>query len=153
MGTRLLMPTAYHPQADGLAERKNQAVEIATRYHYFMNPESTRLEVVPWLRWNLNSSYSGSIQSTHHEQLFGFKLTGPLDVVIPAQKAKFKEVLALKEHLREHTQRAMDFATVQSKRHHDKKHRALEFAVGGKVYLRLDHGYHLLGKPPRKYSQ
>ncbi len=47
----------------------------------------------------------------------------------------------------------MDFAAVQAKRRCDGKHRALSFEVGDKVYLRLHHGYHLPGKPSRKYSQ
>ncbi len=40
LGTKLLMTAAYHPQADGLAERKNQTVEIALRFFVFERPET-----------------------------------------------------------------------------------------------------------------
>ncbi|KAF4509984.1 hypothetical protein G6O67_001914 [Ophiocordyceps sinensis] len=33
-GTKIAMTTAYHPQADGLAERRNQTVETALRMAY-----------------------------------------------------------------------------------------------------------------------
>ena len=49
LGTRLLMTTAYHPQGDGLSERKNQTVEIAIRYHYYMHPESNWVDLLPSL--------------------------------------------------------------------------------------------------------
>jgi hypothetical protein len=47
----------------------------------------------------------------------------------------------------------MDFAAAQAKQRFNQKHRALEFAPGDKVYLRLHDGYHLPGKPSKKYSQ
>ena len=40
LGTKLLMTAAYYPQADGLAERKNQTVEIALRFFVFERPET-----------------------------------------------------------------------------------------------------------------
>lgn len=47
----------------------------------------------------------------------------------------------------------MDFAAARAKRRYDARHRPLEFNEGDKVYLRLHRGYHLPGRPPRKYSQ
>ena len=73
------MTTVYHPQADGLAERKNQSVEIALHFHTFTNPDKDWIYIVPALQWNLNSSYSKAIKASLHKLLFGFKICGPLD--------------------------------------------------------------------------
>ncbi|KAM7203063.1 hypothetical protein V8F33_002411, partial [Rhypophila sp. PSN 637] len=156
LGTRLMMTTAYHPQADGLAERKNQTVEIAIRFHKHSHPGSDWLELLPALQWNLNSAYSTPIESSPDEQLFGFKLRGPLDVITGQDGAQLEiaqRVTALKDHLREDARLAMDFAAAAAKRRYDSKHKPVYFEVGDTVYLRLHKGYSLPGKPPRKYSQ
>ncbi|RYC55608.1 hypothetical protein CHU98_g10598 [Xylaria longipes] len=154
LGTKLLMTTAYHPQGDGLSERKNQTVEIAIRFHNYYNPESNWVDLAPLLQWNLNTARSQAMQSTPHEQLFGFKLPGPLDILLgQTDNRAFKEVQVLRGHLRQDAKLAMDFAAAQSKRQFDSKHRALEFSPGDKVLLRLHDGYHLPGKPHKKYSQ
>lgn len=155
LGTKLLMTAAYHPQADGLSERKNQTVEIALRYHIYEHPESNWLDILPMLQWNLNSSYSAPIHSSPHEQLFGFKLPGPLEALAaaPEDAAKVAELPTLRDSLRHDAQLAMDFATARAKRRYDDHHRQIEFNEGDKVYLRLHKGYHLPGKPSRKLSQ
>jgi hypothetical protein len=56
LGTKLLMTAAYHPQADGLAVRKYQTVEIAMRFYIFEPSDASWLEVIPALQWNLNSN-------------------------------------------------------------------------------------------------
>jgi hypothetical protein len=150
------MTAAYHPQADGLAERKNQSVEIALRFWIFDHPGEGWLSVIPLLQWNLNSGYSAPIKSSPHEQLFGFKPAGPLDALAaPAAltKSDKDDIAAAREALRQDAQLAMDFASAYAKRRYDKEHRDIEFSVGDKVFLRLHHGYHLPGKPPRKLSQ
>ena len=153
LGTQLLMTTAYHPQADGLAERKNQTVEIAIRFHTFEHPESNWLEVLPSLQWHLNSGLSGPVKTSPHELLFGFRPTGPLEAMTKPLEDGNQDTAALREHLRHDAQLAMDFAAAQAKRRYDGKHRPIEFEVGDKVYLRLHRGYHLPGNPSRKYSQ
>ncbi len=35
-----MMTAAYYPQADGLAERKNQTVEIALQFFIFERPKA-----------------------------------------------------------------------------------------------------------------
>jgi hypothetical protein len=150
LGTKLMMTAAYHPQADGLSERKNQTVEIALRFQCFEHPETSWLDVIPALQWNLNAAYSDSIKSTPHEQLFGFKLPGPLEVTTGNEAS---DHTILREYVRQDAQLAMDFAAAETKRRYDAHHRPLEFKEGDQVYLRLHHGYYLAGKPPRKYSQ
>jgi RNase H-like domain found in reverse transcriptase/Reverse transcriptase (RNA-dependent DNA polymerase)/Chromo (CHRromatin Organisation MOdifier) domain/Integrase zinc binding domain len=153
LGTKLLMTTAYHPQADGLSERKNQTVEIAIRYHYFCNPESNWVDVLPSLQWNLNNAYSEVIQASPHELLFGFKIQGPLESLTSIHTNSFDEIRFMREHLRRDAQLAADFAAAKAKQYYDQRHRQIEFNVGDEVYLRLHKGYYLPGHPPRKYSQ
>ena len=40
LGTKLMMTAAYHLQTDGLAERKNQTIEIALQFFIFERPEA-----------------------------------------------------------------------------------------------------------------
>jgi hypothetical protein len=42
LDTKLLVSTAWHPQTDGLSERKNQTTEIAIRHQTFEQPD------LPW---------------------------------------------------------------------------------------------------------
>lgn len=151
--TKLLMTTAYHPQGDGLSERKNQTVELAIRFHNFTQPESNWMELLTILQWNLNSAFSEAMQSTPHEQLFGFKLPGLLDLLTSEDQPKWENTKVLRDHLRQDAKLAMDFAAAQAKRQFDRSHRSLEFSPGDKVLLRLHDGYHLPGEPPKKYSQ
>ncbi|KAM0814726.1 putative Reverse transcriptase [Seiridium cardinale] len=69
------------------------------------------------------------------------------------QESDFDKIKALRPHIRKDAQLAMDFAAAKAKRLYDEKHRAIKFAVGDYVYLRLHSGYHLPSKPPRKFSQ
>jgi hypothetical protein len=152
LGTKLMMTAAYHPQADGLAERKNQTVEIAMRFFIFERPDANWTDLLTTLQWNLNSSYSAPIQSSPHEQLFGFKLAGPFEA-LAAPTTTTHDIPVLRDSIRQDAQLAMDFASARAKRRYDASHRDIEFNVGDKVYLRLHKGYHLPGNPSRKLSQ
>ncbi|EAQ86812.1 hypothetical protein CHGG_08065 [Chaetomium globosum CBS 148.51] len=152
LGTKLLMTAAYHPQSDGLAERKNQTVEIAMRFFVFERPEANWTDLITPLQWNLNSSYSAPIQSSPHEQLFGFKLPGPFEALAIPPSVE-SDIPSMRESLREDARLAMDFAAARAKRRYDANRRDIEFKEGDKVYLRLHKGYHLPGNPPRKLSQ
>ncbi|KAK4158829.1 hypothetical protein QBC43DRAFT_195406, partial [Cladorrhinum sp. PSN259] len=146
------MTAAYRPQADCLAERKNQTVEIAVGFFYFDNPTADWTEVVVPLQWHLDSAYSERIKITPHELMYGFKPNRPLEALIkPA--ADCEDVPVLREHLRQDAQLAMDFTAAAAKRRYDGKHRPVDFQPGDKVYIKLHHGYHLPGKPSRRFSQ
>jgi hypothetical protein len=49
------MSTAYHPQTDGMSERKNQEVGIAIHCHIAMNDEIPWVDILPALQHNLVS--------------------------------------------------------------------------------------------------
>lgn len=55
--------------------------------------------------------------------------------------------------MRRNAQLAIDFTSNKTKHIYNSKHKAIEFAVNDKIYLKLHHGYHLPSKPSRKYSQ
>lgn len=153
LGTKLLMTAAYHPQGDGMAERKNQTVELAIRYHLFNHPGSDWVTILPHLQWSLNTAYSEPIGSSPHELLFGVKLPGPLDAVTKTADATAAEIPVLRDYLRRDAALAMDFAAAEAKRRYDAQHKAVEFQVGDQVFLKLHSGYHLPGRPTKKLSQ
>ena len=150
---QLLITTVYHLQADGLAKRKNQTVEIAIRFYTFKYPDSNQLEVLPLLQQHLNSGLSGPVKTSPYELLFGFRPTSPLEAITKLLEDRNQDIAALQEHLYYDAQLAMDFAAVQAKRRYNGKHRPIKFEVGNKVYLWLYYRYHLLGNLSRKYSQ
>lgn len=152
-GTKLAMTTAYHPQADGQSERKNQSVELALRY-YVAEFMDEWINVVPALQWNLNNAYSRTIDASPHEFLFGFKLTAPVDRLTQTLPQKQTEIRFMRQHLRRDAQLTMDVVASENKRLYDQKHRRLDFDVGQKVWLKTGKAYqplHRQGKltPPR----
>ncbi|KAL8366740.1 hypothetical protein RB595_010549 [Gaeumannomyces hyphopodioides] len=149
-GTKLQMTTAYHPQADGQSERKNQVVEMAIRYHAFENPDSDWADLIPALQWNLNNAYTEPIEASPHEYLFGFKMQGPLDRLTGNTPKSLRDMRYMREHLRRDAQLASDIAAAQSKRIYDAKHRQVEFEVGDKVWLELGKAYKLKGRQNKK---
>ncbi|KAM4067501.1 chromatin organization modifier domain-containing protein [Hirsutella rhossiliensis] len=64
------MTTAYHPQADGLAERRNQTVETALRLAYIEDPNLDWKTLIPSLQWHLNTAYNTSTKTSAHELMY-----------------------------------------------------------------------------------
>lgn len=146
-GIRLQMTTAYHPQADGQSERKNQDVELALRYYVAEHPDSDWVDVLPALQWNLNSAHSRTLDASPYEFLFGFKIPGPVDRLtssdLPLQTA---DIRFMREHLRRDAQLAMDIVASDNKTRYDAQHRQIEFDVGSKVWLKMGKAYKPLFK-------
>ena len=83
--------------------------------------------------------------------LFGSKLRGPLEHLVGAEIEE--NVPFVRANVRHEASLALSFAAARAKEQYDRHHRPLSFDIGDNVYLRLHRGYHLPGKPPRKYSQ
>ncbi|KAM4060255.1 chromatin organization modifier domain-containing protein [Hirsutella rhossiliensis] len=147
------MTTAYHPQADGLAERRNQTVETALRLAYIEDPNLDWKTLIPSLQWHLNTAYNTSTKTSAHELMYGFPLKGPLEAVDRTASAEADELPYIKEALRKQASLAMDLAAMKAKRWYDAKHRPIHLKAGDKVYLKLHQGYHQPGRPPKKWSQ
>ncbi|VZH91969.1 unnamed protein product [Fusarium fujikuroi] len=89
--------------------------------------------------------------STAHEFIYGFKPISALDTVTPMEDVA--DLPYLREVTRKEARLAMDFAAMKGKRWYDDKHRPITLKQGDRVYLRLHDGYHLPGKPSKKWSQ
>ena len=130
------MTIAYYPQADSLAECKNQSVEIALHFHMFTNPDKEWTYIVPALQWNLNSSYSKAIEASPYKLLFGFKICGPLDLLTASADAiDFNKIPYLCKQLRRDAILATDFAANRAKARYDLNHCNIKMEPGDKVYL------------------
>jgi hypothetical protein len=147
LGTKLLFSTAYHPQTDGLSERKNQTVEIAIRMFAATNPDDPWTKVIPILQQDLNNAYSATIKASPNELLYGFKTNDALALLSD------KNIVKDRELLQEEAKLSIAVAQMRMKKHYDKTHRFISFAPGDYVYLKLGHGYSLPGKPPLKWTQ
>ena len=146
------MTAEYHPQADGLAERKNQTIEIAIRFYYAEHPGELWINIIPALQWNLNQAHHNAIGTSPHELLFGFKPRGPIDALTEEAAPEARSLRFLRESLRRDAEFALSFAEARAKRAYDVRHRNIEFKAGDWVWLKLHKGYHLPGKPHRKWS-
>ena len=136
LGTKLWIIIVYHPQADRLAECKNQSVEIALHFHIFTNPDKDWIYIIPALQWNLNSGYSKAIKASLHKLLFGFKICGPLDSLTASiDTVDINSIPYLREHLRRNAKLATDFTVNRAKARYDSSHRNIEIKPRDKVYL------------------
>jgi hypothetical protein len=154
LDVRLLLSTAYHPQTDGLSERKNQTVEIAIRFHYFDNPDIPWTQVLPALQHHLNNTLAITIGRSPNELVMGFKPRSILDVLNDraGQQVPHDIARVLRQEYQQEAAELVAVAGLIAKERYDDKHTPAEFKAGDVVYLRLGKGYQLPGKPPRKWS-
>jgi hypothetical protein len=116
------------------------------------NPDANWVRILPALQWNLNGAYNIGTRTSAHEFIYGISLQGPLEGLQPGDD-DVSDLPFLREAVRKEAHLAMDFAAAKAKRWYDAKHRPIQLRAGDKVYLRLHDGYHLPGKPARKWSQ
>lgn len=154
LGTGLLFATAYHPQTDGQSERTNQTVEIAIRMEIAEHPGTQWPALLPALQHLLNNTLAITIGRSPNELVYGFKPRSVLDI-LTAKKgtpASADAIEVLRKQYQEEAAERIDRAGAIAKMRYDDKHTPTEFEVGDVVYLRLHKGYHLPGKPNRKWS-
>jgi RNase H-like domain found in reverse transcriptase/Reverse transcriptase (RNA-dependent DNA polymerase)/Integrase zinc binding domain/Chromo (CHRromatin Organisation MOdifier) domain len=150
----LRLSTAYHPQTDGLSERKNQTVEIALRYHTNSDNETPWPSLLPALQHNLNNSLSSVLGRTPNEVALGFKPRAPIDMVnvVPKNSNDAAAIAVIRKTYQEEAEVLIDTAAEIAKLRYDDKHSPVSYEIGDTVYLRLGKGYHLPGKRNRKLS-
>lgn len=151
---KLKISTSYHPQTDGLSERKNQTVEIAIRYHTSIAECSPWPSILPALQHRLNNSLSGVLGRTPNETTLGFKPRSPIDMVSLRNKDNNQAtaIETIRAAYQDEAAVLIDIAGAMAKLRYDDKHSPADYEVGDTVYLRLGKGYHLPGKPRRKWS-
>jgi hypothetical protein len=151
-----LMSAAYHPQTDGISERKNQTVETAIRYHTATDPDTPWPALLPSLQHNLNTAVSNTIGRAPNELIYGFRPRGILDLAatsgIEDEEVDAQALEALRKIYYKEAEFLIDTSASLAKIRYDAKHEEINIDEGDTVYLRLHKGYHLPGKPKRKWS-
>ena len=143
---KLHMTTAYHPSADGQAERSNQTIEIAMRCLLVGKYEEAWLEIIPEVEIGLNKVRSASTGISPFEAVYGFKPQLPftMEQTGPASVQEFTEKRRI---VRQDLEDALELANARMAIYFDADHRPPKFQ--GKVWIRLAKtgrpGYHLPG--------
>ncbi|KAI8662371.1 hypothetical protein NCS56_01040800 [Fusarium sp. Ph1] len=151
-----LMSAAYHPQTDGISERKNQTVETAIRYHTATDPDTPWPTLLPSLQHNLNNAVSNTIGRAPNDLIYGFRPRGLIDLAassgIKDEEVDAQALEALRKIYYKEAEFLIDTSASLAKIRYDAKHEEINIEEGDTVYLRLHKGYHLPGKPKKKWS-
>lgn len=136
-GTQLKMSTTNHPETDGQTERVNQSIECYLRCFISAHPTQ-------WSKWIslcefwYNTNWHSSIGKSPFELLYGrrpryFGISASDQIAAPDTQAWLDErtlnITSVRQHLLRMQQRMKSQA--------DKDRTEREFAVGDKVFLRL----------------
>ena len=138
------MTTAYHPSADGQAERTNQTVETALRCLLVGKYEEVWDTLIPEVEYALNTAENASASITPFESLYGVK---PRDVLtnVTAGDSSAADFIKSREAIRADTADAIKLAQAKMAARYDAKHRTPD--LQGYVYLKLaktgTNGYHV----------
>lgn len=89
---KLALGTGYHPQTDGLSQRKTQTVEIALRFH-IAHSNAPWTEAIPALQFALNNLPSCTLGRSPNELVGGFKPNSVLDIMGKTGQNKLDQVL------------------------------------------------------------
>lgn len=143
-GVELAMTTAYHPSADGQAERTNQTVEVALRCLI----TGGRLEeewdiLLPEVEFAINTTVNTSTKKTPFELLYGVNpMQLRLDVAMPepCDEPTVLEFAERRWRIREDTGDAIQYANARMSIYYDAARTPKEFSIGEWVYLRVAKG-------------
>lgn len=134
---KLNMSSSYHPQTDGQTERLNQCLEgfLRCTVHAALSKWSNWLSQAQ--HW-YNTSFHSALNKSPYEVLFARKPThfGLVDVgisTVPDVQLWLQERAQMNEILHQQLVRAQQ----RMKHQADKKRSERQFAVGDKVYLKL----------------
>jgi hypothetical protein len=136
-GTELQLSTAHHPQTDGQTERVNQSIECYLRCFISAHPQH-------WSRWIplcefwFNTNWHSSLGKSPFELLYGrqpcyFGITATSTIAPADVQVWLRERELIIASVRQHLLRMQQRMKVQA----DKHRRERVFAIGDKVFLRL----------------
>uniref|UniRef100_A0A453A0F2 Integrase catalytic domain-containing protein n=1 Tax=Aegilops tauschii subsp. strangulata TaxID=200361 RepID=A0A453A0F2_AEGTS len=136
-GTELQMSTTYHPQTDGQTERVNQCLETYLRCAVHDCPAKWN-SWLPQAEFWYNSSFHSALGCSPYKALYGHEPNiGQLAAPVTSLNADVQSWISSQaEHtanLKIHLHRAQ----AKYKHYADKNRSPREFAVGEKVYLKL----------------
>jgi hypothetical protein len=138
-GVQLKMSTAFHPQTDGQSEAVNKMIAMYLRCLTGDRPRAW-LDWLPWAEYCYNTAYHSSLRTTPFQVVYGRPPPALVPYAAGSSRTDAVDVLLQDrdEFLADVRERLLQ-AQVYSKKHYDARHRALEFAVGDWVWLRLLH--------------
>jgi len=143
LGIDLGMTSAFHPAADGQAEKSNQTVEIALRC--FLAGDVSRYDkwvrYLPVVEFEYNNTPQSSTEQSPNELRFAMKLRGIPDAILPVPDGQPTSEFAhqLHEDLRNRRDEARDAIAVaqrKQKAYADRGKSRKVFEVGDLVLLR-----------------
>jgi hypothetical protein len=136
-GVTLKPSTAFHPQTDGQSEAVNKTIAMYLRCITGDRPRAW-LEWLPWAEYCYNTAFHSALRASPFEVVYGrqppallpYKPGSAQIQVVDAMLSSRDEFL---QEVRARLLQAQEYA----RRHYDAHHRAVEFAVGEWVWLRL----------------
>lgn len=144
-GVKLAMTTAYHPSADGQAERTNQTVETALRCLLVGKYEQLWADYLAQVEYSLNTSISDSTGSCPFEILYGVPHRETPAVQPPHGPKDAEDFYSRRQQIRSEVQDAIKFAQTRMSSYFDAKHRPV--TLEGQAYIKMAKtgriGYHL----------
>jgi hypothetical protein len=147
-GGRHITTTAYHPSADGQAERTNFKLEVAMRY--FINEShddcADKLKVIEALMNNAKSATTGNAPN---ELIYGKRVRLDLVAALSEGTPEADDICSRRELHQEEATRAIAFAQKAMKVVYDWKHEQPNFEEGW-AFLRLGDGYTVPGITKKK---
>jgi hypothetical protein len=138
-GTKHVTTTAYHPSADGQAERTNFSLEVSLRF--FVNvTQDDWVTKLKFIEAQMNNSISASTKQTPNEILYGKKVRLDLTSSLSELPADADELTVRRETIRQEATRAIAFAQKAMKEVYDRRREAGNFDTGW-AFLKLGNGY------------
>lgn len=131
------LSTAFHPQTDGLTERQNQSLEFYLRT--FTN--DTKSDWASWLSaaaFAYNNSRHAVTETSPFRALHGYNAcftTRLRDEVLEGEAVQATERVKQMAEMRERMQQSIRNAQAQQATHYNRKHQALDLAIGQMVML------------------
>jgi hypothetical protein len=138
-GTKHVTTTAYHPSADGQAERTNFSLEVSLRF--FVNvTQDDWVSKLKFIEAQMNNAISASTKQAPNEILYGKKVRLDLTSSLSELPADADELTIRRETIRQEATRAIAFAQKAMKEVYDRRREAGNFDTGW-AFLKLGNGY------------
>jgi hypothetical protein len=138
-GVKLQMTSAFHPQSDGQTEAANKVIVMYLRCLTGDRPRQW-LRWLPWAEYIYNTAYQSALKTTPFAVVYG-RDPPTIRSYEPGETrvAAVAKSMAARDELLADARARLEQAQEVYKKHYDKRHREVHFAVGDWVWLRLRH--------------
>jgi hypothetical protein len=138
-GTRHVITTAYHPSADGQAQRTNLSLEVSLRFivNAAQDDWVSKLKII---EAEMNNSLPASTNQAPNEILYGKKVRLDLTASLSELPSDADDLTMNRETIRQDAARAIAFAQKAMKEIYDRCREAGSFETGW-AFLKLGSGY------------